>query len=123
MKEKQMDYNKKCDKYEALFVFNGEDALNKHIKECPDCQSEHDKYMKISALLKEAAPLYFKKKKEQKVSAVKKIACCMILIFGFTGIFYGYNMYNNNLYQNVWSDESYISSIGLPTDDYGFLDF
>ncbi len=118
-----MDENKKCDKYEALYVFNGEDALYKHIKECPDCQNEHDKYMKISALLKEAAPLYFKKKKEQKVSSVKKIACCMLLIFGLTGAFLGFNIYNDNLYQNAWNDESYISSIGLPTDEYGLLDF
>ncbi len=117
-----MDESKKCNKYEALFIFHGDDALNEHIKECPDCKNEHDKYIKISALLKEAAPLYLKKQKEKKISALKKTACCMLLILGITGSYIGYNLYNNNLYQNAWNDESYISSIGLPTDDYGFLD-
>ena len=43
-----MDENKKCNKYEALFIFNGEEALNEHIKECSDCKNEHDKYYKVS---------------------------------------------------------------------------
>lgn len=50
MKNKQ-----KCDKYEAFFVFNDEKAFYEHIENCPDCKAQHEKYLKVSSLVKEVA--------------------------------------------------------------------
>lgn len=117
-----MDENKKCN-YEAMFIFNDEASFKKHIEECPDCKNEHEKYMKVSALIKEAAPLYFKRQENKKKNALKKLACCLLLFLGLAVSYTGYNTNSDDVYGNVWNDESYISSIGLPIDDYGFLDF
>lgn len=114
---------KKCDKYEAFFVFQNEEAFNNHIKECPSCAQEHEKYMKVSKLLKEVAPIYLKKREQKKFGAVKKLACCFLLFVGITASYTGYNMYNDYTAQTYWSeDTSYISNIGLPVDEYGFLE-
>ena len=75
---------KKCDKYEAFFVFQNEEAFNNHIKECPDCQKEHEKYMKVSSLVKEVAPVYLEKHKKRKMGAIKKLACCFVMFVGTT---------------------------------------
>lgn len=112
---------KKCDKYEAFFSFKGEDALYNHIENCPDCLEEHKKYLKVSALVKEVAPIYLKKQERNKISAVKKLACCFVCFICICA-FTGYKMYEQNSFQVSSADESYISAMGLPTDDYGFFE-
>ncbi len=116
------DDRKKCDKYEAFFVFQDEEAFNNHIKECPDCQKEHEKYTKVSSLVKEVAPVYLEKQKKNKFAAVKKLACCFVLFVGITASYTGYNMYNDYTSQTYWDDDSYVSAMGLPIDEYGFLE-
>ena len=46
-----MNNENKCNKYEAYFVFQNEEAFNEHIKNCPDCKKEHEKYLKVSMQL------------------------------------------------------------------------
>lgn len=117
------DDRKKCDKYEAFFVFRDEEAFNNHIKECPDCKQEHEKYMKVSALVKEVAPVYLQKQKQRKFSAAKRFACCLILFAGLSISYTGYNMYNDYSSQLYFTDDaSYIGNMGLPVDEYGFLE-
>ncbi len=116
------DDRKKCDKYEAYFVFKDEEAFNNHIKECPDCQKEHEKYLKVSSLVKEVAPAYLEKQKKNKFSTIKKLACCFVLFVGITASYTGYNMYNDYTSQAYWDDDSYVSAMGLPIDEYGFLE-
>ncbi len=116
-----MNNENKCDKYEAYFVFKDEEAFNEHLKNCPDCQIEHEKYMKVSKLLKEAAPLYLKKQEVKRISSLKKLACCFIIFAGLSA-FTGYKVYDNYSYQYDFDDNSYVSALGLPIDDYGFLD-
>ena len=114
---------KKCDKYEAFFVFQNEEAFNNHIKECPDCQKEHEKYLKVSSLMKEVAPVYLEKqKKQRKIGVIKKLACCFVMFVGITASYTGYNMYSDYTAQEYWTQDSYVSSMGLPIDEYGFLE-
>lgn len=115
--------NNKCNKYEALFVFQNDDVLNEHIKSCPDCMKEYEKQLKVSSLVKEVAPIYLNKIKQKKVSAAKKLACCFVAFIGVT-VFSAYKIYDENSFQvNMADEESYISAMGLPVDDYGFLNF
>ena len=123
MKEEQyMDNENKCNKYEGFFVFQNEEAFNEHLEHCPDCRQEHEKYMKVSALVKEVAPIYLKKKYKDKISAIKRLACCFVLFVGITA-FTGYKVYDNYDFQVNYAEDSYvISTMGLPVDDYGFLE-
>lgn len=116
-----MDNQKKCDKYEAFFIFKDEEAFFEHLKNCPDCQKEHEKFMKVSKLVKEAAPVYLKKR-TPKNNIAKRIACCFILFIGITA-FTGYQAYDNYSFQINSVEDSYISTMmGLPVDEYGFLE-
>lgn len=111
----------KCDKYEAFFVFNNEEAFNAHMENCPDCKNEHEKYLKVSSLVKEVAPYYLSRCEKRRLSAVKKLACCFVLLVGITG-FTGYKLYDDNSFQVNNVEDSYIgTTLGLPTDEYGFL--
>ena len=113
----------KCDKYEAFFVFQNEEAFYNHLKECPDCQKEHEKQMKISSLVKEVAPVYLKKQEQnKKLTAIKKLACCFVLFVGITASYTGYNMYNDFVSQDYWTEDTYVGAMGLPVDEYGFLE-
>ncbi len=112
---------KKCNKYESYFLFRNEEDLLEHLKNCPDCKSEHEKYEKVSKLLKEVAPLYFAKKQKLRQNMFKKVACFLVFLTGLS-VFGYYHYYDEYSYQNFISDEYYISTLGLPTDEYGFLE-
>ena len=118
-----MNNEQKCNKYEAFFVFNDEKAFYEHIENCPDCKIEHEKYLKVSSLVKEVADEYLEKqaKKKKKSIIFKQVACFLILLAGFSG-FTGYKIYDENSFQVSSADESYICAMGLPTDEYGFLE-
>ncbi len=113
--------NKKCDKYEGLFVFRNDDELNEHLKECSECREEHEKLLKVSALVKEVAPVYLAKKQKEKTNTLKKIAC-FIMAFSVITAFAGYKVYDEYRYQANTTDDSYVTTLGLPTDDYGFFE-
>lgn len=119
--EKYMNNQNKCDKYESIFTFGGEDALYNHIENCPDCQEEHKKQQKISSLVREVAPMYLKKQETRKISAIKKLACCFVMFVGLTG-FMGIKMYDDYSFQTSMVEDSYVENMGLPTDKYGFLE-
>ncbi len=116
-----MDNEKKCDKYEGLYVFRSEDELLEHINNCPDCKEEHEKQQKISNLVKEVAPVYLARMEKEKKTFVKKVACC-VAVFTLITSFAGYKMYDSYSYQANIDNDSYIEDIGLPTDDYGFFE-
>ena len=117
-----MDNKDKCNKYESYFVFRSEEEFNSHLNECSDCREEHEKMLKISNLMKEVAPVYLKREEKKKTSTLKRIACCFVLLIGITS-YTGYNMYNDYNFEVNTADESYIeSTMGLPIDEYGFLE-
>lgn len=112
---------RKCNNYEACFIFQDEEAFNYHIANCEDCRKEHEKYLKISALLKEAAPVYLNKLKKKRSNNYKKLACCFIAFLALVS-FSGMKIYEENNFKVNSLYDSYISTMGLPTDDYGFLE-
>ena len=113
---------KKCEKYEGLFIFQDEKSLLEHIKECEDCRIEDEKYKKISSMVKEVAPIYLEREKTKNMMrAAKRLACCFIAFVGLS-VFTGVKMYDDNTGQIVLEQDSYVSEMGLPVDDYGFLE-
>lgn len=115
--------NNKCDKYESYFVFQDEEKFKEHLNSCENCKQEHERYLKISSLVKEVAPIYLEREKENKIkmmNAAKKLAACFVLFVSLTA-FTGYKMYDNYVYQVSLEQESTVSEMGLPIDEYGFL--
>lgn len=119
----KMENENKCDKYEAFFVFKGEEELHKHLEECEDCRKEYEKYKKLSMLIKDAAPAYKAKQRKNKIFRLKAIACSFILFFGLS-VVTGYRVYDEySLSQyDPGSEYTYADSYGMPTDDYGFIE-
>lgn len=110
--------NKKCSKYEALFTFQDNETLKKHIESCEDCRKEQEVMDKVSDLLKEVKPYYINKRKNM---AKLKIACAMLTIILSTAVM-GVVNFNTDIsdiikYGNTLSAED----LGLPVDSYGLL--
>lgn len=110
--------DKKCTKYEALFVFGNEQTLKEHVQTCPDCQKEQEKMDKVSELLKEVKPYYRQKRKN---IAKLKLACAMLTLI-LCGSTLGVINFNTDIsdilrYGNTLSAED----LGLPVDAYGLL--
>lgn len=116
-----MNNENKCNKYESFFVFSDEEAFNEHLEHCPDCQKEHEKHLKISSLVKEVAPIYLERKRKEKISVMKRLACCFVVFVGFAS-FAGYMAYDDYMFKAMEVEDSYVSTMGLPVDDYGFLE-
>ena len=57
-----------------------------------------------------------------KMGVIKKLACCFVMFVGITASYTGYNMYSDYTAQEYWTQDSYVSSMGLPIDEYGFLE-
>ncbi len=94
--------------------------MSEHIKTCNDCFNENEKYKKISELVKEAAPEYLRRQNCRRNNAIKKIAACFIILTGLS--LYVSGIYTSNSSEIDMYEDSYISAIGLPVDDYGFLE-
>ena len=110
----------KCTKYESLFLFRDEEELQEHLRNCPDCQKEHEKMEKVSDLLKEVKPYYAKKRKNS--FARLQVAC--VLCFGlFAGTIIGYfTQYTNTNYNySESSTQLTTNEYGMPIDSYGLI--
>ncbi len=77
----------------------------------------------ISALIKEAKPLYFARKKRNRIIKSVLASVCLFCV----GI-WAYNPVNDSVYPYYWDSEfsisdnvSVIEEMGLPTDEYGLL--
>ncbi len=111
----------KCNKYEGFFVFQNEENFNEHINNCEVCKKEHEKYLKISSLVKEIAPKYLERENHKKMmKSAQRLACCLVAFLGLS-VFTGYKLYDNYVYTVNLEQESTVSEIGLPVDEYGFL--
>ena len=110
--------NKKCSKYESLFIFSDEKTLQEHINTCEECRAEHEKMEKVSDLLKEVK-LYYKGKKRsfKKLKAV--CAAFFLVIFTTTGtvLYNDTDVVDSLMYGETLSAEN----LGFPVDSEGLL--
>jgi len=112
--------NNNCGKYETFFIFDNEDNFNKHLKSCPDCQKEHKKMLEVANLAKEVKP--FIKKTKLNIKILSNIAACLLIsTIAFTSIKTFYNNQPNPELKAI-KENSVITQMGLPTDDYGLLE-
>ena len=109
---------KKCSKYEGLFVFSDEVTLEEHLKECPDCLAEHEKMQKVSNLLSEVKFHYkLKAKRVRKIKAVCLALCLICLTTSFSFISEDADFVDTLMYGEALSAED----LGFPVDSYGLL--
>ena len=109
---------KKCTKYEGLFVFSDETTLNEHIAKCEDCRLEHEKMQKVSDLLGEVK--FYYKSKRKKVMKLKAVcAAAMIMFFSAT---FGVVDIDGDLTDTLMYGETLTAEdLGFPVDSYGLI--
>lgn len=108
--------NKKCEKFESLFIFSDEETLKNHVAECDDCKAELEKMEKISDLIKEVRPHY----KKNRFDAVR--VACVLFAFVISGLTFKVVDANYNLIDTVmYGSELSAEEIGFMTDDYGLI--
>ena len=110
--------DKKCTKYEGLFIFSDEETLNQHIQECPDCKAEHEKMQKVSDLLSEVKFHYrLRNRKVRKLRAICALSLVMFFTAGFGIISDDGEITDVIMYGETLSAED----LGLPVDSYGLI--
>ena len=110
--------DKKCSKYEGLFIFSDEATLNKHLEDCPECRAEHEKMQKDSERIGETK-LYYKNK-TQRAKKLKAICACLFLLFfsaTFSILSNDADLADSLMYGETLSAED----LGFPVDSYGLL--
>ena len=112
--------NKKCSKYESLFMFSDENALNQHVQECEDCRKEHEQMQKVSSLLDEVKLYYYARRKQRKA---RLRAMCAVLVFAlFTSLSLGLLVTNEDLADTLMYGQTFTAEdYGFPVDSYGLL--
>ena len=78
----------------------------------------------ISDLIKEAKPLYHKRKKQRRIikSALAGVACLFLVFVNMPNYQTDDVFYNPYVYYTDDADEvTYVEGMGLPVDDYGLL--
>jgi len=109
--------NKKCNKYESLFIFSDEETLMNHVEECEDCQKEHAKMARVSELISEVRDEY---KKPNKLASLQ-VACAMfLLLVGGTSINILDSQYG--ILDTIrYGENLTVEDLGFPTDSYGLI--
>lgn len=110
--------DKKCSKYEGLFIFSDEQTLLQHIEECPDCRAEHEKMQKISDLIGETK-FYYRSKinRKRKLKAV----CALALFMFFSATIGVINNDEDFAEALMYGDTLTAEDLGFPVDSYGLL--
>jgi hypothetical protein len=108
----------KCSKYESLFIFRSQEELMEHVETCEECKAEHDKMLKVSALIQEAKP-YFK---EQRKNYEKvKVACALFMLM-LCGTTLGVINFNTDVSDTLkYGTTLSAEDLGLPVDSYGLI--
>lgn len=110
--------DKKCSKYEGLFIFSDENTLNKHLQECEECRSEHEKMQKVSELIGEVK--FYYKKKFRRVQKMKAI-CAIVFLMFFTATFGIISSDGDLADALMYGDTLSAEDLGFPVDSYGLL--
>ena len=110
--------DKKCSKYEGLFIFSDEQTLQNHLEECSDCREEHEKMQKVSDLISETQFYYKSKvKRRRKLKAI----CALALFMCFSATFSVVS--NDSEFADVlmYGETLTAEDLGFPVDSYGLL--
>ena len=111
--------DKKCSKYEGLFVFSDEDTLKKHLQECEECRQEQQKMDRVSELIDEVK-LYYRAKYKKKRPKFR-IACAMFLLI-FSSLTAGVVVNDEDMMDTLRYGETLSAEdLGFPVDSYGLL--
>ncbi len=111
--------NKKCSKYEGLFVFSDEETLKKHVAECEECRAEHEKMEKVSELLDEVK-FYYRAKDKKKRNGFR--AACAAVFLGISLLSVSIIATNEDLTETLmYGDTLSAEELGFPVDSYGLL--
>lgn len=110
--------DKKCSKYEGLFIFSDENTLNEHLQECEECRLEHEKMQKVSELIGEVK--FYYKKKSRRVQKMKAI-CAMLFLMFFTATFGIISSDSDFADALMYGDTLTAEDLGFPVDSYGLL--
>ncbi len=110
----------KCNKYEGLFVFNDETALNSHIQDCSDCAQEAKVQQEVSSLLDEVK-FYYRAKRKRHINRLR--AACAIVFLLFSSISLGGIVITNDdiLDTLKYGETLSAEELGFPVDSYGLL--
>lgn len=110
--------DKKCSKYEGLFIFSDEETLQKHLEECSDCRTEHEKMQKVSDLIAETK-FYYRSKSNRKRKL--KAICALALFMFFSASFGVINNDEDFAEALMFGDTLSAEELGFPVDSYGLL--
>lgn len=108
----------KCTKYEGLFTFANEEEFLHHVESCEDCKAEHEKMMKVSALIQEVAPQLRQKRRD---FVRLKLACASFGIV-FCLLTLGVINMNPDVHDMLFYGETMtVEDYGFPVDSYGLI--
>ena len=111
--------NRKCSKYESLFIFSDSETLKKHVEECEECRAEQEKMDKVSSLLDEVK-FYYKAKKRNSYRRLKTACALAVLAVSFLSI--GIAFTNEDLTETLmYGTTLSAEDLGFPVDSYGLL--
>ncbi len=108
----------KCTKYEGLFTFADEKEFLKHIEACDDCRAEHERMLKVSALIQEVAPQIKEKRRDR---AKLKLACASFGIV-FCLLTLGVINLDQDVHDMIFYGQTMtVEDYGFPVDSYGLI--
>ncbi len=112
--------NKKCSKYEELFVSSSTEELEKHILECEDCRAEHEAQQKVSSLLDEVKMYYYSKRKK-RIARLRAACAVMFMVFSLASVG-GFALTNDDIMDTLkYGDTLSAEDLGFPVDSDGLL--
>ena len=110
--------NKKCSKYEGLFIFSDEKSLMQHVEECEDCKLEHEKMKKVSDLIGEVK--FYYKAKKQNLRKLRAICAALFLVV-FSTTFCVVTMDDDLTDTLMYGETLSAEDLGFPVDSYGLI--
>lgn len=113
--------DKKCKKFEELFISEDEKSFLAHIEKCEECKAEYEKMQKVSNLIKEAKPLYRKKRIARKNIAAMAASFLMIFLAFFAMQILSPDSFINETIASISGSNYTYEQMGLPVDDFGLI--
>lgn len=111
--------DKKCTKYEGLFIFSDEETLKQHVSECEDCKREEELQNKVSSLIQEVKP-YMLSRRRKKLQQLR--VACMAIFMLFSSVSLGLVFTNDDVLDSLkYGDTLTAEELGFPVDSYGLL--